>query len=303
MTERMHFAPTAQTLNFEETITIVSAFAALGVNKVRITGGEPLVRGDIVSLVSEIAGIDGLKHIALSTNGILLEQYASRLREAGLGSVNISLDTPNADKFRRMTRVGNLDETLKGIDAAIRAGFERVKINSVLLDGYNDQDILSLVSLARRKGVDISFIEEMPLGMITEHRRARTQYSSKKAHELIMSRYPLKPSSLDTGGPSRYYTMPDSSTHVGFISPHSNNFCLSCNRVRLTATGQLLLCLGNEQAVDLRAIVRAPDFDASHPKPLLNAIRMAMDIKPLGHTFDYHRPDKQVLRLMSVTGG
>ena len=303
MTERMRFTPHAQVLNFDEIIAIVSAFVSLGVNKVRVTGGEPLVRHKLTSLIRRLAAIPGLDHIALSTNGVMLEQHALTLRRAGLHSVNISLDTLDSDKFRQMTRVGSVHQVVQGIDAAVGAGFQRVKINCVMLNGYNIQDILELVSFARRKQIDISFIEEMPLGTITEHHRDKTYYSAQQAYEMIANHYPLKPSSLDTGGPSRYYTMEDSGTHVGFISPHSNNFCASCNRVRLTATGRLLLCLGNEQSVDLRAIVRAPNFDPMCNQALLDTISAAMHIKPLRHEFDHRERKAQVLRLMNTTGG
>lgn len=307
MTEHMHFAKQSQVLSFSEIISIVSAFVLLGVRKVRITGGEPLVRHDIASLVQKLSRLSGLEHIALSTNGVTLEQHALSLFQAGVHSVNISLDTLDEDKFKRMTRLGNLNQVLAGIDAAIGIGFQRIKLNCVMLSGYNDEELLSLVEFARRKGVDISFIEEMPLGNITEHRRDKTYYSSQEARATIARYYPLKPSSvtsdLTIGGPSRYYTMDDSNTRVGFISPHSDNFCSSCNRVRLTAEGRLLLCLGNEQSVDLRAVVRAKDFNVASPQPLLDAISNSMSIKPLEHQFDYRQQETQVLRLMNVTGG
>lgn len=303
MAEKMSFMPRTEVLDFDEMAQIVGAFVALGVNKVRITGGEPLVCHHLDALVHKLNIIPGLNTIALSTNGARLPQHALSLKKAGVRSVNISLDTLESSKFRKITRTGNLDHVLAGIDAALSAGFERIKINSVILHGYNDEEVLSLVNFARRKEIDISFIEEMPLGVITEHQRSETYHSSEKVRAAIEHHHPLSPCEFKTGGPSRYYTMSDSNIHIGFISPHSNNFCSACNRVRLTATGRLLTCLGNEQSVDLRAVVRAPDFDPTHPVALQRAIQHAMTIKPWGHAFNYRNNHAQVLRWMNTTGG
>lgn len=299
MAEDMQFLPRAQILSLEEIARLAQAFVALGVNKIRLTGGEPLVRKNILSLVENIAALDGLHELALTTNGSQLPKLARQLKQAGLTRLNISLDSLQADRFRRITRTGDLANVLRGIDAAQAAGFEHTKINSVILNGRNEDEIMSLIEFCRERALDISFIEEMPLGLIDEHDRALTYCSSDQVRETVAQRYALTPSSDSTGGPSRYYKMPDSDIRVGFISPLSHNFCADCNRVRVTVEGRLLLCLGNEHSADLKSVLRA---DASNQTELEHAIIGAMQLKPEKHHFDLQE-EPQILRFMNMTGG
>ncbi|WP_372810928.1 GTP 3',8-cyclase MoaA, partial [Litorivivens sp.] len=248
MAEDMTFLPRNQILSLEQLYDVGKAFVDLGVTKIRLTGGEPLIRNNVLSLVERLGALEGLKELHLTTNGAQLDKYAPALKAAGLTGINISVDSLQADKFRQLTRTGDLNRVLRGIDAAIDAGFSRIKLNAVILRGRNDDEVLDLVEFARHKCVDISFIEEMPLGLIDEHSRALSFCSSDELREIIDERYPLGNSHENTGGPSDYYRMVDSSIRVGFISPHSHNFCHLCNRVRVTVEGRLLLCLGNEHS-------------------------------------------------------
>jgi len=299
MSEDMHFLPRAEVLTLEELLAVGQAFTALGVDKIRVTGGEPLVRRNLLWLLERLGALDGLRELVLTTNGTRLAQFARPLREAGVRRINISLDTLRPERFGNISRVGQLDDVLRGIDAALAAGFDRVKLNSVILRGRNHDEVCDLVEFARARGCDISFIEEMPLGIIGDHDRAQAYYSSDQVREDIERNYRLVPSAENTGGPSRYYRVDGAGMRVGFISPHSHNFCDSCNRVRLTTAGRLLLCLGQEHSADLRAVLRAHPGDAQR---LQEAIVAAMDIKPKGHTFDLFSPP-DLLRHMSVTGG
>jgi len=299
MAEEMQFLPRREILSLEELLAAAEAFVALGVTKIRLTGGEPLVRQNIVWLAERIAALPGLRELVLTTNGSQLPRLAAPLRDAGVKRVNISLDSLDRRRFRELTRTGDLATVLAGIEAAQRAGFERIKLNSVILRGRNDDEVLALVEFARERGIDISFIEEMPLGHISEHDRAETFCSSEELRAIIAERHPLVPSLDSTGGPSRYWRMADSATRVGFISPHSHNFCHLCNRVRLTVEGRLLLCLGNEHSVDLRAVMRAQPGDA---EALRAAIVAAMDLKPERHHFDLDA-EPQIVRFMNTTGG
>ncbi len=300
MSEDMSFLPREQLLTLEEIDQIAAAFIELGVDKIRITGGEPLVRRNVIELFRELGRHDGLRDLTLTTNGSQLGRFASDLRAAGVTRVNISLDTLKADRFRAITRVGSLDKTLDGIDAAVSAGFERVKINSVILRGHNHDEVIDLVDFAVARGIDISFIEEMPLGDNGDHSVADAYYSSAQIRDDLSARYRIMESTARTGGPARYYALeghPD--TRIGFISPHSHNFCDDCNRVRLTSEGLLLLCLGQEHSVDLRHVVRAWPGDRERLK---QAIIDAMQIKPKGHEFDLGR-NEVLLRHMNMTGG
>ncbi|WP_444679345.1 GTP 3',8-cyclase MoaA [Halomonas sp. E19] len=299
MSEEMTFLPRAQILTLEEVGMVARAFVEMGVEKIRLTGGEPLVRRGIDALVEQIAALPGLKDLAMTTNGAGLDKHAGRLREAGLSRLNISLDTLDAERFHQLTRTGNLERVLSGIRAARSAGFDRIKLNAVILKGRNDDEIVDLVDFARTERVDISFIEEMPLGEVSDHSRAETFCSSDEVQAAIERHYPLLATTETTLGPSRYFRMPDSETRVGFISPHSHNFCASCNRVRVTAEGRLLLCLGNEHSVDLRAVLRRHpgDLDA-----LKQAIVEALPLKPERHHFTTDG-DVQIVRFMNMTGG
>ncbi|WP_299316707.1 GTP 3',8-cyclase MoaA [uncultured Halomonas sp.] len=299
MSEEMTFLPRAQVLTLEELALVARAFVELGVEKVRLTGGEPLVRRDIDRLVGEIGALPGLRDFAMTTNGAGLGRFSAKLRAGGLGRLNISLDSLDPARFRRLTRTGELSRVIDGIRAAREAGFQRIKLNAVILKGRNDDEVLDLVDFARRERLDISFIEEMPLGDVSDHRRDETFCSSDEVQARIETRYRLLPTTESTLGPSRYFRMADSESRVGFISPHSHNFCASCNRVRVTVEGRLLLCLGNEHSVDLRRVLRANpgDIDA-----LKHAIVAAMPLKPERHHFTTDG-DVQVVRFMNMTGG
>ncbi len=299
MSEEMTFLPRAQVLTLEELALVARAFVELGVEKIRLTGGEPLVRRDIDSLVAQVGSLSGLKDFAMTTNGASLPKYADRLREGGLKRLNISLDSLDPERFRRLTRTGDLARVIDGIRAAREAGFERIKLNAVILKGRNDDEVLDLVDFARQEGLDISFIEEMPLGDVSDHSRAETYCSSDEVQAMIEARYPLTPTTETTPGPSRYFRMADSDSRIGFISPHSHNFCASCNRVRVTVEGRLLLCLGNEHSVDLRRVLRAHPGDI---EALKRAIVAAMPLKPERHHFSTDG-DVQVVRFMNMTGG
>ncbi|WP_280553051.1 GTP 3',8-cyclase MoaA [Halomonas sp. 25-S5] len=299
MSEEMTFLPRAQVLTLEELAMVARAFTEMGVEKVRLTGGEPLVRRDIDRLVGDIGALPGLKDFAMTTNGASLPKFAARLREGGLKRLNISLDSLDPERFRHLTRTGDLHKVIDGIRAARDAGFERIKLNAVILKGRNDDEVLDLVDFARDEGLDISFIEEMPLGDVSDHSRAETFCSSDEVQARIEARHELIPTTESTLGPSRYFMMPDSDSRVGFISPHSHNFCDTCNRVRVTVEGRLLLCLGNEHSVDLRAVLRRYPGDI---EALKQAIVRAMPLKPERHHFTTDG-DVQVVRFMNMTGG
>jgi cyclic pyranopterin phosphate synthase len=299
MAEEMQFLPRSAVLTLEELALIGRAFVELGVDKIRLTGGEPLVRNNVLELVRKLGALEGLRDLTLTTNGSRLTRFAGELRAAGMHRINISLDSLRADRFKSITRTGQLDEVLAGIEAARAAGFERIKLNTVIMTGRNDDEIVDLVEFARDRRLDISFIEEMPLGHIDEHDRALSFCSSDAIRSRIESVYPLAPSTESSGGPARYYRLADSATRIGFISPHSHNFCHLCNRVRVTAEGRLLLCLGNEHSVDLRAVIRTTDGDMA---ALKNAIVAAMAIKPERHHFDL-QGEPQIVRFMNMTGG
>ena len=299
MSEDIKFLPRAQVLSLEELATIGQAFSELGVKKIRLTGGEPLVRHDIISLAEKLGALPGLDELTMTTNGSQLERYAEPLLKAGIKRLNISLDSLNPLRFEALTRRAKLDQVLTGIRAAAATGFERIKLNAVVLKGRNDDEVIDLVDFARDLNIDISFIEEMPLGVVSSHNRQEAFCSSDEVLERIQTRYALNATHEKTGGPSRYYRMQGSDTRIGFISPHSHNFCDSCNRIRLTVEGQLLLCLGRDNAVDLRAIVRHHPGDTERLK---QTIVEAMQQKPKEHTF-YQDDQPQVVRFMNMTGG
>ncbi len=298
MSEKMTFLPRERVLTLEEIYQLAQAFTSLGVKKIRLTGGEPLVRKGVTGLIRQLGQLDA--ELVITTNGSQLSTMASELRDAGVKRLNISLDSLRADRFKAMTRIGKLDQVLQGIDAAVAAGFERIKLNAVVMKGRNDDEVLDLVDYARDMGIDISFIEEMPLGNITSHDRAEAYCSSDEVRRLIEQRYPLVRTTEKTAGPSTYFRMNDSDSRVGFISPHSHNFCGDCNRVRVTVEGRLLLCLGNEHSVDLKAVLRAHPGDTER---LRQALIDSMDLKPERHWFDLDDDEPQVVRFMNMTGG
>jgi cyclic pyranopterin phosphate synthase len=300
MAEDMTFLPRQQILSLEEIHQLAERFVALGTKKIRLTGGEPLVRSGIVGLVRSIAALPGLRELCMTTNGSQLDKLAVPLFEAGLKRLNISLDSLDPARFKELTRTGDLSKVIAGIDAANAAGFERTKLNCVVMQGRNDHEINDLVAFAIDRGVDITFIEEMPLGTISEHSRAESFYSSEQVRERIAERYTLVNSTETTSGPSRYWRVAEAPhIRIGFISPHSHNFCATCNRVRVTVEGRLLLCLGNEHSADLKAVLRA---NPGQPDKLEKAIVNAMQLKPWKHNFELN-DDVQVVRFMNMTGG
>lgn len=299
MDENMQFVPREQLLTLEELATVTRAFTELGVSKIRITGGEPLVRRNVMQLFEEIGRLPGLGELVMTTNGSQLPRYAEQLRAAGMKRLNISLDSLDPERFRRITRVGELNKVIAGIDAARDAGFERTKINAVILKNRNHDEVTDLVRFASDRGMDISFIEEMPLGVISEHDRYEAYYSSDQIRTDLEQTFTLLPTTETTGGPSKYFQLAETGTRVGFISPHSHNFCDTCNRVRLTCEGRLLLCLGQEHSVDLRRVLRANPGDI---EPVKQAIRGSMAIKPKGHDFNL-QAKPVIFRHMNMTGG
>jgi cyclic pyranopterin phosphate synthase len=299
MSEDMVFAPRAQILSLEELYAVADAFIDLGVRRIRITGGEPLVRKNLLSLLSRLGQRTELEDLAITTNGSQLAELAPQLRAAGVGRLNISLDSLKRERFAAFTRRDRLEQVLAGIEAARAAGFRRIKLNSVVQQGRNDDEVLDLVEFAMARGLDISFIEEMPLGSISSHQRQQTFCSSDEVRRRIEQRHALLRSSQRTGGPSRYWQVVGTETRVGFISPHSHNFCGDCNRVRVTAEGKLVLCLGHDHALDLRALIRRHPGDGQR---LRDALVGALRLKPERHHFQTDE-QVQVLRFMSMTGG
>ena len=299
MSEDMVFAPRAQILSLEELYTVADAFIGLGVTRIRITGGEPLVRKNLLSLLDRLGGRPELQDLAITTNGSQLASMAAGLRAAGVKRLNISLDSLQRERFAAFTRRDQLAQVLAGIDAARSLGFEQIKLNTVVQKGRNDDEVPALVAFAVEQGLDLSFIEEMPLGSISSHAREHTLCSSDEVRERIEAHFQLLPSSHRTGGPSRYWQVLGTDTRVGFISPHSRNFCGDCNRVRVTAEGQLVLCLGSDGSLDLKALLRRHPGDSAR---LRGALIEALRLKPERHYFDA-REQTQVVRFMSVTGG
>ena len=301
MDEEMVFMPRQQLLSLEEIVSLVGAFAELGVEKVRVTGGEPLVRKNVDWLFKELGDLKqttALKELTITTNGSQLPKYAESLVESGVDRINISLDSLKADRFKALTRTGDLNSVLNGIRSAKKAGFKRIKLNAVIMKGRNEDEIVDLARFAIKNDLDISYIEEMPLGHVT-HDRSESYCSSDEVKAVLESVFALNASDANTGGPSRYYQLEGTGSKVGFISPHSHNFCESCNRVRVTTEGRLLLCLGQEHSVDLRDILRRYPGDKTRLK---QAIIDSMEIKPKGHDFNV-REQPVIFRHMSVTGG
>ncbi|CAH0262607.1 GTP 3',8-cyclase [Pseudomonas sp. Bi70] len=299
MSEDMVFAPRSQILSLEELYNVADAFIGLGVKRIRITGGEPLVRKNLLSLLRRLGERPELEDLSITTNGSQLAHMAGDLRAAGVTRLNVSLDSLQRERFAAFTRRDMLDQVLAGIDAAAAAGFKRIKLNSVVQTARNDDEVLGLVEYAMARGLDISFIEEMPLGSVVSHQREQTFCSSDVVRERIEARHTLVRSSHVTGGPSRYWQVSGSDTRVGFISPHSNNFCGDCNRVRVTAEGKLVLCLGHDNSLDLRSLMRAHPGDSER---LREALVGALQLKPERHHFETDE-QVQVIRFMSMTGG
>lgn len=298
MAEKMQFVPRSEILSLEECLLIARAFVGLGVDKIRLTGGEPLVRKNLTWLAARLRELPGLRELVLTTNGTQLAQLAVPLAQAGVDRINISLDSLNPETFHRISRSGHLSPVLDGIDAAIGAfGGRRIKLNAVLLRGINHHELPALLEFALARNTDISFIEQMPIGE-TGHHHADSYYSSADALAALQRHHELIPSAETTGGPARYWRVAGHETRVGFISPHSQNFCTGCNRMRVTARGELYPCLGNEGMVDLLPAARAGDAEE-----LERLVHQAAGDKPAGHEFDLSRPQASVVRFMSRTGG
>ncbi|HSX76337.1 MAG TPA: GTP 3',8-cyclase MoaA [Shinella sp.] len=301
MAENMTFLPKKDLLTLEELNRLCSTFIAKGVRKLRLTGGEPLVRKNIMHLVRELGRQveDGrLDELTLTTNGSQLARHAAELADCGVRRINVSLDTLDAQKFRTITRWGELSKVLEGIDAAQAAGLY-IKINAVALKDFNDREIPDLMRWAHGRGMDLTLIETMPMGEIEEDRTDRYMPLSEMRARLEDD-FTLTENAYRTGGPARYVTVAETGGRLGFITPMTHNFCESCNRVRLTCTGTLYMCLGQNDAADLRLPLRASDDDAL----LSQAIDEAITRKPKGHDFVIDRRNRPaVARHMSVTGG
>ncbi len=304
MSENMTFLPKRELLTLEELDRLCTAFVGLGVRKLRITGGEPLVRRDIMTFfraMSRHLETGALEELTLTTNGSQLERFATDLASVGVRRVNVSLDTLDAEKFARVTRWGRLEQVLRGIDAARAAGLH-VKINTVALKGFNEDELGTLTEWCASRGMDLTFIEVMPMGDLGGEDRVGQFWSLTDLQRRLAESYTVTDLPDRTGGPARYVRLEETGQRIGLITPLTHNFCESCNRVRLTCTGELYMCLGQEDRADLRRPLRdRPDDDA----PLRAAIRDAIARKPKGHDFDYsrQRADGTVSRHMSHTGG
>lgn len=303
MAEDMTFLPKADLLSLEELDRLCSAFVGMGVRKLRLTGGEPLVRRGIMTLIDSLGRhlkTGALDELTLTTNGSQLEKYAADLYRAGVRRINVSLDTLDSAKFTELTRWGRLDQVIAGLQAAKAAGLA-VKINAVALRGVNDAEFDDLIAWCGREGFDLVLIEVMPMGEIGEAARLDQYLPLSMARASIQRNWTLDETDYRTGGPARYYTVRETGRRLGFITPLTHNFCESCNRVRLTCTGTLYMCLGQNDAADLRAPLRASESNAL----LEEAIREAISRKPKGHDFviDRRKAPAAVPRHMSVTGG
>ena len=304
MSEKMQFLPKKDLLTLEELDKICSVFIEMGITKLRITGGEPLVRRNILSFFKSISRhlIKGdLKELTLTTNGSQLKKFARPLFDLGVKRVNVSLDTLDPEKFKRITRWGKLNQVLDGIQEAKEAGLA-IKINKVALKKTNQDELNKFIQWCGDEGFDLTFIEVMPMGDFGEEDRLDQFWSLKDLREEIDKKWTLKDLSLTTGGPARYSKISETGQKVGFITPLTHNFCESCNRVRMTCTGQLYMCLGQEEDADLRSALREGS-DNDHL--LRKRIMQAVDRKPKGHDFDYSRQkiSGQMSRFMSHTGG
>ncbi|MFG6497891.1 GTP 3',8-cyclase MoaA [Sulfitobacter sp. 1A13191] len=304
MSENMTFLPKKELLTLEELDRLCSNFIDLGVEKLRITGGEPLVRRGIMTFFDGMKRhLDSgkLKELTLTTNGSQLERFADDLYAAGVRRVNVSLDTLDEQKFADITRWGRLPQVLRGIDAAQRAGL-KIKINAVALKDFNEPELLHITEWCAERGIDLTWIEVMPMGDLGNEDRFGQYWSLRDVRARYAEHYTVTDLAERTGGPARYVRLEETGQKIGFITPLSHNFCESCNRVRVTCTGEIFMCLGQEDVADLRKPLRDhPDTDL----PLQEAIRAAIDRKPKGHDFDYSRQrvDGQMPRHMSHTGG
>ncbi len=303
MSEQMTFLPKKDLLTLEELDRLCTSFINLGVEKLRITGGEPLVRRNIMSFFNAMSrhlDTGALKELTLTTNGSQLEKYAKDLFAAGVRRINVSIDTLEDAKFTEVTRWGRLSQVLRGLDAAQDTGL-RVKLNAVALKNFNEDELFTMAEFCAKRDMDMTWIEVMPMGDIGNETRIGQYWSLKDLRATLAEKYTLTDLSERSGGPARYVRLEETGQKIGFITPLSHNFCESCNRVRITCTGSIYTCLGQEGNSDLRAPLRASD----DPDALADAIRAAISLKPKGHDFDYSRQsvDGRVSRHMSHTGG
>jgi len=301
MSEDMNFLPKKDVLSLEELDRLCNTFIDLGVKKLRITGGEPLVRKNIMQLFNNLGKKlgHGLEELTLTTNGSQLNRYAKDLFDNGVRRINVSLDSLDKDKFKKITRIGELDKVINGIMAAKKTGL-KIKINTVALKGINENEILNLVNWCGENKFSLTFIEVMPMGEIGE-KRADQYMPLTEVKSLIQTKYSLTEDSLRTGGPARYVHCHETDQKIGFITPHTHNFCELCNRVRITCTGEMYMCLGQQDKADLKTPLRKSENN----QLLKNAIYEAISRKPKGHDFVIERKqdEKFVPRHMNVTGG
>ena len=301
MSEDMKFLPKKDVLSLEELDRLCNTFIDLGVKKLRITGGEPLVRKNIMQLFSNLGKKlgQGLEELTLTTNGSQLDRYAKDLFENGVRRINVSLDSLEKNKFKKITRIGDLDKVINGIMVAKKAGL-KIKINAVALKGINDNEILNLVNWCGENKFSLTFIEVMPMGEIGE-KRADQYMPLTEVKSLIQTKYSLTEDSLRTGGPARYVHCHETDQKIGFITPHTHNFCELCNRVRITCTGEMYMCLGQQDKADLKTPLRKSEND----QLLKDVIYEAISRKPKGHDFVIERKENEqfVPRHMNVTGG
>jgi cyclic pyranopterin phosphate synthase len=303
MSENMSFLPKKDLLTLEELERVCRAFVDLGVRKLRLTGGEPLVRRNVMQLINNLGQLidqGKLEELTLTTNGSQLERFAPALVDAGVRRVNVSLDTLDHQKFKNITRWGRLEQVLGGLEAAKRAGLA-IKINAVALKGVNEDEIENMLAWCGEEGFDLTLIEVMPMGDIGGEERLDQYLPLSLVRSRLQKRFTLEESNHRTGGPARYFDVKETGQRIGFITPLTHNFCEDCNRVRLTCTGTLFMCLGQDDDADLRSPLRASDDDMA----LKQAIHNAIERKPKGHDFviDRRQGAKSVGRHMSVTGG
>ena len=299
MSEQMNFLPKNQLLTLEEINRIATIFISMGVEKIRITGGEPLVRKNVDTLFDKLSKNKDLKELTLTTNASQLLKKAGMLKASGIKRINISLDSLNPLNFKKMTRTGDLNKVLDGIEYAISIGLKQLKLNTVIMKGINDHEIFDLIEFAIKKNIDISFIEEMPLGA-TEFSRKSTFTSNDEILEKIKTNYLIDKIEYRTGGPAEYWQILGTKSRIGLISPHSHNFCEDCNRVRISCKGELFLCLGQDDKIELMPLLRKyPNND----QPIKDAILNSMKIKPKSHEFNIEQSKPAVVRFMSHTGG
>jgi len=303
MSENMSFLPKKDLLTLEELERVCRAFVDLGVRKLRLTGGEPLVRRNVMQLINNLGQLidqGKLEELTLTTNGSQLERFAPALVDAGVRRVNVSLDTLDHQKFKNITRWGRLEQVLGGLEAAKRAGLA-IKINAVALKGVNEDEIENMLAWCGEEGFDLTLIEVMPMGDIGGEERLDQYLPLSLVRSRLQKRFTLEESNHRTGGPARYFDIRETGQRIGFITPLTHNFCEDCNRVRLTCTGTLFMCLGQDDDADLRSPLRASDDDMA----LKQAIHNAIERKPKGHDFviDRRQGAKSVGRHMSVTGG